>query len=235
MKPFWILCNPRSGSSFLCECLNNTKIFPKYDNPKLTVFGHFRVTENGAAFGEWLRLFDDLSEFELFPPAYLKSVYHQHHDLFGELGPDYIKSIIKNIHFLILRRRDIISHIISLYMATYTNKWHIWGKNGVENYQGLFGDINYSILDKCIDDVLLYQNNWDQFLKDIEHCPIYYEDLCDDYDKTMSVIDEFFDLKINSKTIANAKNNNRLLMMRNYYGDITTKCRKYITNAINKR
>lgn len=235
MKSIWILCNPRSGSSFLCECLNNTNVFPKYVNPKLSILGNSRVTEDDMAFGEWLRLFDDISEFESFPPTCLKSIHHQYHNLFGSLGPEYIKSVIRDVNFLVLKRLDLVSHIISLYAATYTNKWHIWDKMGVCNYNNkLFGDIDYSILDKCIMEVILYQDNWSEFLSNTDYCSICYEDLCDDYIGTMSMISEAFDLEINTTTLLDAKNKNRLLVMREYYGEIDNKCRRYVEDAINK-
>src|SRR5574343_868527 len=83
MKACWILCTPRTGSSFLCELLNNLVVFPPFDHPGMkTVRG---VLEVGQAFSEWTRLYSSLADFCNHPPPYSKMIFHQYIELFGSI------------------------------------------------------------------------------------------------------------------------------------------------------
>ena len=77
IDPIWILCNPRTGSSYLCECLNHTGYFEPYENEYTDKRGDDRMLEHGMAFCEWMRIIKNKESFERNPPKFLKNIYEQ--------------------------------------------------------------------------------------------------------------------------------------------------------------
>src|SRR5688572_22853884 len=76
-KACWILCTPRTGSSVLCELLNNVGAFPVFRHKNMQTT-HRGPLEAGQTFNEWPRLYDDLCQFLENPPPYSKMIFHQY-------------------------------------------------------------------------------------------------------------------------------------------------------------
>lgn len=233
-EPIWILCNPRTGSSILCENLNNTHMFKPYNHPLLSKYGESRVTESGRAFCEWMRLFNNKHDFERNPPSFLKNIHHQHIEALRSVDISYIESIIPNIKFILLKRLNISMHVASLYIAKKTDKWHLWGNSGTKEYSGINIDIDYDMIDACFEDVIKYQTNWDMFLKGHACHVVFYEDICKDPISVIRNISGYFNLNISDNIIIESCLKNRLLLMRDHQQSIYKHVVEYINGKNSK-
>lgn len=209
--PLWILCNPRTGSSVLCEYLNQIGKFDAYENDK--TINQRGPTETGTAFGEWLRILDKES-FRNNPPRYLKCIYHQFVEVFG--SPNLISHIddyLDGIKFILLKRRNTIDHAASIYFSEKTNKYHVWSTADLKNYLNIKIETDMNTLIKCIQKSIEYQNNWDQFIKNRNYLEIFYEDIFVNPHDSMCKILEFAEVKATNKSIAESIDKNRLIKM----------------------
>lgn len=142
ITPCWILCTPRTGSSYLCEILNNLKYFPTYDSIYPDLFNNHSIgpLKSDRSFGEWLRLYT-LELFQKYPPIYTKAINHQFNRI---LTLDLTVEILPNIKFIILKRRNVINHTSSYYMAKKLNQYHVYNSKMLNQYQKSKTNINTS-------------------------------------------------------------------------------------------
>lgn len=215
MKPSacWILCTPRTGSTLLCELLNNLGSFPVFEHPGMKT--HRGVLEVGQTFSEWPRLYANPAQFCDHPPPYSKMIFHQYvevmaampknkqynvgwypekHDkdlmakVSGRYNIAYARSIFPDIKFLHLRR-DRVSHAVSLYFARTTKKYHIYDRTTLDNYINIDIECNESRLLEAYCDAADYDQSWRHFLSGQERVlQVNYAALLADMPGTLSEI-----------------------------------------------
>jgi len=175
VKPCWILCNPRSGSSILCDLLNFTNKFPICDHPN--VREKRGPLEQGTAFNEWLRLYETANDFEKHPVPFLKLLHHQYVEIFGNKGAAYFEKFLPGLKLIVLHRRNKTEQIISQYFAETTNTYHIYDKEALKSYLQKKIEYNSQRLKNCINKIKSYNAIWEEFIGDRDILNVYYEDM----------------------------------------------------------
>lgn len=237
MTPTWILCTPRTGSSYLCELLNNSGLFEEYNHPRLT--DSKGPIQKCRAFNEWLRLFNNRAEFERYVPRHCKAIYHQYIEVMAAIPNDnryrpgfysdfyeikkydwvvkkhdqvYMKSLLPDIKFIRLYRSDKIAHAISIYIARQTKKYHIYDEASLSNYTQSKVHVDAALMVQCWKDACDYNTVWDDFG---EFFNVSYEDLTQATEKVLSSISDFLGVKINQTDAIHKANfsNKRIFKM----------------------
>jgi hypothetical protein len=162
VAPLWILCNPRSGSSYLCDLLNNTGLFPSLEHPRLV--NRRGPLERGLSFNEWLRLFFSpysFRDFEITPIFYTKCIYHQYIEVFGDRNFDYIERYVP----------------VCKNKLNGSSSYHIYSEEDLFNYMNIKVEFNKKCALETYDEVVSYKDNWSKFLGNRQYQKIIYEDL----------------------------------------------------------
>jgi LPS sulfotransferase NodH len=109
MNSCWILCDIRTGSTYLSGLLNGTGLFPLYEK---------------RAFDEWFarkrNFIPDKETFISKPPLYAKVLIDQFNKLFTVADKPLIESKVPNLKYILLRRKDIVAQAVSYYIADMT-------------------------------------------------------------------------------------------------------------------
>lgn len=238
-KPCWILCTPRTGSSFLCDLLNNTNIYPEYQHPELDkVRGKY--LKKGQSFNEWIRFYFSPTELLYNPPIYSKIIFHQYLEAMMGIAKDkrynvgwypqkhdqkltdklnicynsnFINKIFPDIKYIYLKR-DPISHAVSLYFARMTRKYHIFNKNELNNYKNMAIPMKEAKLIECYEDAVIYNTIWDEFLLDSNCLIIQYKDLIDQTQTVLEKTMKYLEVDFNAKdVIEQTKKSQNILRM----------------------
>ena len=232
-KPCWILCTPRTGSSFLCELLNNSGSFPEMKHNSLK---NYRCPlEKGQAFSEWCRLYDGFYDFIENPPPYSKIIFHQFFEVMNNISKEkrygvgfykekydnekaikiskkysakYImNSIFPDIKYILLKRNPI-SNAVSIYFSRITKKYHIYDYNSLKEYLNSKIEIDDFKLLKCYKDSKLNNNIWLNFLGKEKFLSINYDDLINKTEDTLENISDYIGISINYKNVISKINKN---------------------------
>lgn len=239
-KACWILCDPRTGSSFLCDLLNNTQAFPVYTHPRMR--NKRGPLEIGQAFNEWARLFDNVQQMLHDPPPYAKMIHHQYVETVAGLPKDqryhpgwyptkhdmamlveysikydsrFVRRIFPDISFIRLTR-NVVSHAVSLYIARSTTKYHIYDKNTLDTYLKTKIEIDDARLLEAYKDAVNYTESWSRFLDGTERLlRVNYEDLVEKPVDTLSSILNFLGVQTDVQAAVNRTlgNEKRLFRM----------------------
>jgi LPS sulfotransferase NodH len=202
MKPCWILCTPRSGSSYISELLNNTGIFPSFEY----LFPHLSINLNKNpgpirktnAFGEWLRIYNDQIEFEKNIPPYLKVIHRQYLDLIKEdFNP---LDLVHDLKLILLKRKNIYKQASSLYLAQEMNQYHVYSNWMMKEFTNKTIDINIEKLTESYNKVLGFNCTWNKFLK-FDPLVIHYEDIVNNTFKSIQDIMSYLNIDIKKNTI----------------------------------
>lgn len=133
-----IFTTPRSGSTYLCELLNSTKIagYPTE---------HLRLATQELACNcnfDYFRLLNNLMQCRITNNSVFgtKFISHFLFDL-QRAKPDF-KQIFNYIDkFILLVRKDKIAQAVSIVLAHQTNIWHLHNNNKNIDYQSKLRDI----------------------------------------------------------------------------------------------
>lgn len=175
----WILCNERTGSTLLCNLLNDTHLFPNYADPRLTE--RKGPLQKNRSFDEWLRLFiRDNSKKDGFlknPPDCLKCLRKHFVKVFGQIDAKELEEFFPGVRYILLRRRNIFEHAASIYLANLSGVWHIYNQDQKDRYtrQNFYFDLNMAT--EAYESAMLFQNNWMSFLDGQKPIDVFYEDL----------------------------------------------------------
>lgn len=178
MTPIWILCTPRSGSSYLSKLLDNSNAFPDTFDEKLAWKRHKYnsirdLTTNPPICAKILHVQWNRLEYG-FEPGDI-SISSKQHVIKPTLTPTY------PVRYIILERTDIIEHTLSYYIAAKTSKkesffcldsqqkQHEFLKTAVEQ--------NDAEVLQYYQVVSQYRGIWDKFIGDHDVLRINYEDL----------------------------------------------------------
>jgi len=179
------------------------QVFPAYDHPGLkNVKGPI---QRGLAFNEWFRLFKNRTELASNLPYYCKVIYHQYLEVMGGIpessryrpgfyfdyysleqyhwitksfNDKFINSLLPNIKFILLRRRNLFAHAVSLYLARQTKQYHIYDEQTLKAYRENKVQLDKTLLLACWQDANEYYGLWDNFLSQ-PALLVDYEDLAD--------------------------------------------------------
>lgn len=177
MNPCWILCLPRSGSTYLSNMLNNLNAFPAFDmiHPQLchALNNKPGILQKNHAFGEWLRLYTP-SLLRQCPPPFTKAIRSQYLSL--SLDGSKIASILPGIRFISLKRRDTAKQAVSIYIAHELNQYHVYNQRMLRDYRQKTFVINPRKLIRVYRQVIAAQKTLDIFSTSPTY-EIYYEDI----------------------------------------------------------
>lgn len=185
--PCWILCTPRSGSTYLSKILNNTNLFnpnfSEYLGWKRNDFLHPNDLKNAPKFCKTLHVHINRIFHE---PNFLKDIHHDNKLQFIKPKKQFrlfVEKQIPGIKFLLLERKDIISQTISYCVTTEISKIHkksFFNMTSI-NQQEEFENTNISISDELLLSYFKtctnYTGIWDEFLEGTEFYKLYYEDI----------------------------------------------------------
>jgi len=201
--------------------LNNSGLFKAYNHPLLS--DKKGPIQQGLAFNEWLRLFNNRIEFERFVPPYCKVIYHQYIEViaaipnanryrpgfyadFYELekydwavkkyDQKYVKSLLPDIKFIHLYRNDEVAHAISIYVARQTKKYHIYDETSLSNYTQSNVEADAALLMQCWKDACLYRAIWNNFLGNVDFLSVSYEDLIHSTEYVLANVSDFLGVKL---------------------------------------
>lgn len=189
MKPLWILTTPRCGSTYLCDILNNTKLFD------------IKIKEN----------FNFKSETKNQIVKYTKVHFYQLIECNkSKINPEQNFPDIKYVRII---RKDLFRQAISDYCARKSMCWQ------VTNLDNSFeGDFNYitlprkkyleikfnwdeklavSIYEKLVED----NKSWDNFLVNRSYLIVDYDDVVNNTKKTIKNIFNYIDCEISENLI----------------------------------
>lgn len=168
----WIMSNPRSGTTILCELLNSTGLFPNFNHPNLHPVQ--------GAFGEWLRLYNSPEDFERLPSPNLKCLYHQYVTVFKDVNKynlNYIKAILPEVKFIHLVRENRLQHAVSLYFAQKTELYQIRNTNKLNEYLNKDIELDRKRLLSCYNYMNDQENRLNSFLYGHMSLRVKYDDL----------------------------------------------------------
>ena len=199
----WILCSGRTGSSYLCEILNNSGLYP-----------HIFERYNG---GPGLRDFDNVH-------VNVKMIHYQWMCCHFKLKDVLLK--FPDTKFIHLMRRDKLHQSISCIIANTCSTWRIYEDN-IEYYRKIIenniGKVKIeNVIHKYIE-YCLADDFWSDKIKklNLDYIEVYYEDIFSSKDKILEILD-FCDL--DSSNFINNKLNIKLLkssdVFKKYYDSI---------------
>ena len=161
IKPTWILCTYRTGSTYLASSLNSTGLFePNFKE-------HFKDHQIEAGY------------YDKKIPKFAKV----HRNLFLNLFKDKYKGIHKvnkfypNIQFIHLRRKNIIDQTLSHYFAAICKKFVVYEKDDLKKFQNTHVEYDKKKLYNLYKVIKKNYNSWYKFLDGQNYIDVYYEDL----------------------------------------------------------
>jgi LPS sulfotransferase NodH len=226
--PLWILCFPRTGSSYLSSLLNNLELFPTfnemYPNESLILDENLGPTNKNQSFGEWIRVFGNKHVAK-----YTKAIHHQFDNHFKK-DEKVIKNIFNDIKFIKLIRKDKIDQASSMFIAKKLNQYHVYNDSMLLEYKNKNFEINKKELLLIYNEVIKQQNFWN-FIDDKNCIKIYYEDLISNEEIIIKNILEFINVKIEINKICFSikKSKETMKKMNHNLKDI---CKKIIKKSI---
>jgi LPS sulfotransferase NodH len=178
-----ILTTPRSGSTYLCDLLDSTKIagYPSE---------HLRLATQELARHcnfDYLRLLHNLMQYRVTANGVFGTKFISHFLFELQHNKLNFKQIFKSLDkFILLIRKDKVAQAVSLVLAQQTEIWHIYINNNSNNlnYQSKLKNIVINdALFEDIDHKYVFINQQEEHLKrilttyQIEPLEIFYEDI----------------------------------------------------------
>ena len=184
-KSYAIVTTPRSGSTYLCDLLDSTKIA---GHP----LEHLRLAAQELSrycSFNYLKLLDNLMEYRITDNGVFGTKFISHFLFeFQQTKPDFCQIFQSIDQFILLVRKDKVAQAVSLVLAQKTNVWHLRNnaKNST-NYQLKLENIKIDgvLLDEVAqkyDFIKKQEARLKQVLADnqIEPLVIIYEDILED-------------------------------------------------------
>lgn len=155
MSPCWILTTARTGSSFLCEILNQTGLFV----PEFKEYMH-----------------PEAKPFEFVQRPYCK-VMRGHFERFLHDGAkEDIERLFPGMKYIYLNRQNIEDKAVSLYFARETGVWCL-RREDREQYMAQPVHLDENKLMDAYHYEARVSRLWDNFLEGTPHLRIEYEEL----------------------------------------------------------
>lgn len=195
--PCWVLTHTRTGSTYLCYLLNNTKLFGNRQkhNPLDGYF--FNI------WGEYFHstIYKGEEEFAKNPP--LKAKVHRHHFLrcLSDDKKQWIETLLPGIKYVLLRRKDAVAHAVSRYFARATNTHHCNDEDKLQAYQETKVYLNKYKLLGIYQDTLKCYHDWDNYLINSDFLDLEYEDLINNPTTTISLVLNYLGIKYTEENV----------------------------------
>lgn len=173
ITPCWILASARTGSSYLSQLLNSTKLFGKYRFSE-----HYNFKKKIAK--------------NVFP--FVKIHYKQYKERFGNID---INTILPNVKYILIKRKNHYETAVSRYFALKSKykKWNVSNKKQLKKKQNeIFTFEEKSLL--CSYEIAKAQySSWDNYLENKKFIKFEYEYLCENPEKVTKTILEYLQLE----------------------------------------
>lgn len=196
-EPCWILTHTRTGSTYLCYLLNNTKLFGnrQRSNP---LDGYFFNT-----WGEYFHanVYAGIDEFVKNPP--LKAKVHRHHftRYFKDTDQEWIESLLPGLKYVLLRRKDVVAHTVSRYFSRETKTHHCSSEEKLKTYQETVLPLNYQRLLFMYKQTRTCYVEWNNFLKNRNFLDLEYEDVISKPKETVLKVLDFLGMAYRPENI----------------------------------
>ena len=204
-KPCWILCTPRTGSTYLSNLLNNLNVFPSYESlcPSMVeaLIDSLGAESKNKTFGEWLRFYTS-EQLLKSPPFFCKSISHHFLDIISD---DFkFDIVLPRFKFVVLKRLNLLEQASSIYIAEHLKQWHLRNEGDFQKYIDRKVEINESEIIRFYEEVISISNFWDKYVNDSSYLEVYYEDLQSNPHESIKKIMDFLEIDVCSSSIKNS-------------------------------
>lgn len=192
--PCWILSNPRTGSNYLADALNQTGTFdPEFRewlNPiPPTQRDHFHVR-----WPSWHNIKEPdskkrVDQFLRNLPRFMKIHSFDYQLFFDWHHKPAVEEHLPGIKFIRLRRMDLIATTVSYYLATTTGVFATADSEVVRQHKKIQVPIDVEKLLQFYRWTIEWDEAWDNFLAGTPHLELWYEELV----TNRAVIEKVFD------------------------------------------
>jgi len=196
-RPAWILCNPRCGSSYLCELLNNT--------------GRFEPVRKERAFGEWLKHYPSVDEFAHNPPYFNKCTRHQFVTLLGDMTREEFEFALSGVRYIVIHRKDLYAQAVSMYIAKCTDRYHVFSEDSLGEYLKQEVEFDEELMLKMYKNACGYPTSWSRFLDGAKYLEVYYEDLIADPAVILDRVCRHLEIQLTKNEIAASVGRHKLI------------------------
>jgi trehalose 2-sulfotransferase len=192
-----ILTTPRSGSTYLCDLLDSTKIagYPSE---------HLRLATQELARHcnfDYLRLLHNLMQYRVTANGVFGTKFISHFLFELQHRKSDFKQIFNSLDkFILLIRKDKVAQAVSLVLAQQTDVWHIYNNHNSKNinYQSKLKNIviNDALLEN-VEQKYVFINQQEEHLKrilatcKIEPLEVFYEDIVENAELQIDQILDF--------------------------------------------
>jgi trehalose 2-sulfotransferase len=192
-----ILTTPRSGSTYLCDLLDSTKIagYPSE---------HLRLATQELARHcnfDYLRLLHNLMQYRVTANGVFGTKFISHFLFELQHRKSDFKQIFNSLDkFILLIRKDKVAQAVSLVLAQQTDVWHIYNNHNSKNinYQSKLKNIviNDALLEN-VEQKYVFINQQEEHLKrilatyEIEPLEVFYEDIVENAELQIDQILDF--------------------------------------------
>lgn len=181
----WVLSNPRTGSGYLCEILANLLQMNLSEFLAPWKFD-FEYIHNSLKNKNFINETQPTNCIKV--PASSKIHYDTFKVIFKDL--QFFKEKIGQVNFIKIKRKNIIEHATSLYLAITIKKWRLKSLSDKNYWDKEIIKIDNKKLLDCFNYVLQVRNKWSK----IDSPLVYYEDLIEDPIKEIKKVLNFLNL-----------------------------------------
>ena len=154
----WVLSTVRTGSSYYCELLNGTGLFKQKFKEKFPLYSSRQ------------NMLEDM-------PSITKVHYAQFRRFFSEDDLNLISNRLPNIKYLFTKRNCLVCQAVSFCVAKKYKTFYIYNKNKADNWDKTKVVLTDQELLSAWGEIKLCQNKWNDYLKNVKHHTVAYEDL----------------------------------------------------------
>ena len=197
MNKSYIICTiQRSGSTYLCDLLNSTKLLGFSTEHFVKPFLEDKVARTPEAVGKALREIQERGTTRngvfgiKIMMSYLDVIKDNLSCMRGleEMSiVEMFNEVFTNPHYIYLERRDVLRQAISNLRSNQTHVTNVRTEEQYKTLQEKNRDISYSRqrLDNILNAIEIQKRKWYKFFEDenIKPYKIYYEDFVDNYER----------------------------------------------------
>ncbi len=200
----YLVCSTeRSGSSLLCDLLHSTGIAgdpQEYFSPEFE--GVWAKRWSTSTFAGYLECAVETTSTP--NGVFGAKIMYEHLDYLtgniARLMPESptsnaarLRAAFTNLHFVFIRRHDIVRQAVSHWRATQTAIWNDDGRGGKPVREPEF---DFAAIDRCLHRIAHHNSGWRAFFERnaIEPMRVMYETLAESPDRTTRKVVDFLDL-----------------------------------------
>lgn len=187
LKPCWILCTPRSGSTYLASILNDTLLFDPIFSEYLGWKKKLILNPNDIKLcPKFCKVLHVHMNRIFYKPDFLQDIPINHNLQYlkpPKVSVEVIKKYFPNIKFVLLERKDCVAQAISYCVTSEVSNYHkqsffnISEKNKYLKFKNTKINVSDDNLMKYYETCKKYKDIWSDFLLDVPHFKLYYEEI----------------------------------------------------------